>query len=74
MLIRIPAVLSPEVLEYVPRGRSYDMPMLFDTLIAGGHRVRSHHVSSYWLDIGRPADYEKINELVTIMEMVGDLE
>jgi dTDP-glucose pyrophosphorylase len=54
-------VLSPEVLEHVPRGRSYDMPMLFDTLIAGGRRVRSHHVSSYWLDIGRVPDYERAN-------------
>ncbi len=54
-------VLSPEALEHVPRGRSYDMPMLFDTLIAGGQRVRSHHVSSYWLDIGRMPDYERAN-------------
>ena len=54
-------VLSPECLAHVPPGCSYDMPSLFDTLIASGHRVRSHHVSNYWLDIGRMPDFERAN-------------
>ena len=54
-------VLSPESLAQVPSGCSYDMPTLFDTLIASGQRVRSHHVSSYWLDIGRMPDFERAN-------------
>jgi NDP-sugar pyrophosphorylase family protein len=54
-------VLSPECLAHVPRGRFYDMPSLFDTLIAGGQRVRSHYVSSYWRDIGFMPDFERAN-------------
>jgi dTDP-glucose pyrophosphorylase len=54
-------VLSPECLACVPRDRYYDMPTLFDTLIATGRRVRCHHVSSYWLDIGRIPDLERAN-------------
>ncbi|MFM2056680.1 MAG: hypothetical protein RLY71_1065 [Pseudomonadota bacterium] len=54
-------VLSPQSLTHVPHGRPFDMPALFDALIAGGQRVRSHHVSSYWLDIGRMPDFERAN-------------
>lgn len=54
-------VLSPHCLELVPRGRSFDMPTLFDELIACGQRARCHHVRSYWLDIGHLHDYERAN-------------
>ncbi|MCW5632649.1 MAG: nucleotidyltransferase family protein [Rubrivivax sp.] len=52
-------VLSPQVIELVPRGQCFDMPALFEALIAGGGRARCHHVRSYWLDIGQPPDYER---------------
>lgn len=54
-------VLSPSVLELVPRGGNFDMPSLFDTLISRGMKARCHHVRSYWLDIGRMSDYERAN-------------
>ncbi|MEI7967449.1 MAG: nucleotidyltransferase family protein [Betaproteobacteria bacterium] len=54
-------VLSPECLAHVPHGHPYDMPALFEALIASGHRVRSHQVSSYWLDIGSLPDLDRAN-------------
>ena len=54
-------VLSPAALALVPRGQLFDMPALFDALIAKGQRARCHHVRSYWLDIGRLSDYERAN-------------
>ena len=54
-------VLSPPALAMVPRGQHFDMPTLFDALIARGLRARCHHVRSYWLDIGRMPDYERAN-------------
>lgn len=54
-------VLSPDCLDLVPQGRAFDMPSLFETLIASGGRARSHLVSSYWLDIGRVPDFERAN-------------
>ncbi len=54
-------VLSPSVLELVPHGTFFDMPSLFDAAIARGLRARCHHVDGYWLDIGRPADFEQAN-------------
>lgn len=54
-------VLSPSVLGLVPHGTFFDMPSLFDAAIAQGLRARCHHVDGYWLDIGRPADFEQAN-------------
>ncbi|MCE4538176.1 nucleotidyltransferase family protein [Pelomonas sp. P7] len=54
-------VLSPSVLELVPSDTFYDMPSLFDEAVRRGMRARCHHIDGYWLDIGRPADYERAN-------------
>jgi NDP-sugar pyrophosphorylase family protein len=52
-------VLSPHVLDCVPKDTLFDMPALFDALAKGGRRTRCHPVDGYWLDIGRASDYEK---------------
>jgi dTDP-glucose pyrophosphorylase len=54
-------VLSPRMLELVPRRAFFDMPSLFESAIAKGLQTRCHHVDGYWLDIGRPADFEQAN-------------
>ena len=54
-------VFSPEVLERVPSGTFFDMPMLFEDLIASGARTQCYFINGYWLDIGRVPDYEKAN-------------
>jgi len=54
-------VLSPQALDVVPRDQYFDMPSLFEALIARGMRARCHTINGYWLDIGRPPDYEQAN-------------
>ena len=54
-------VLSPEALARVPAGTFFDMPMLFEELIAHGARTQCYFINGYWLDIGRIPDYEKAN-------------
>ena len=54
-------VISPHVLELVPRGTFYDMPALFESASAQGLRARCHRIDGYWLDIGRLPDYERAN-------------
>ena len=54
-------VLSPHVLELVPRSAFFDMPSLFETATAQGLRARCHRIDGYWLDIGRLPDYERAN-------------
>ncbi len=54
-------MLSPEVLDYIPKNEFYDMPTLFEKLINGGKNVVSFPLREYWLDIGRMSDYERAN-------------
>lgn len=52
-------VLSPQVLDLVPREEFFDMPTLFATMVERGMRTRCHTIDGYWLDIGRLPDYER---------------
>lgn len=54
-------VLSPHVLELVPRATFFDMPSLFESAARQGMQARCHHIEGYWLDIGRLHDYERAN-------------
>lgn len=54
-------VLSPKVLGLVPQNEFFDMPSLFERLIADGLKSRCHTIDGYWLDIGRLPDYERAN-------------
>lgn len=54
-------VLSPEALNLVPSNQFFDMPSLFEQLVANGQKTRCHRLDGYWLDIGRMPDYERAN-------------
>ena len=54
-------VLSQHVLELVPRDSYFDMPSLFEAAAKRGLNARCHRIDGYWLDIGRPPDYERAN-------------
>lgn len=51
-------VLAPEAFRRVPAEVYFDMPQLFDALIAGNKGVWCHRVDGYWLDIGHRSEYE----------------
>ena len=55
-------VFEPRVLEYIKEGERLDFPDLVKRLISKGETVRGFVFNGYWLDIGRPEDYEKANE------------
>lgn len=52
---------SPEVLEFIEVNRYLDFPNLVQNLIAAGRPVKGYVFNDYWLDIGRPDDYERAN-------------
>lgn len=54
-------VLSPAVLSHVPEDTLFDMPALFEALIANKMNAATYKVRGYWLDIGRTPDYQKAN-------------
>lgn len=52
---------SKRILKLVPDGAAYGFDHLMGDLIAGGHDVRAYPWEGYWLDIGRPDDYDRAN-------------
>jgi len=51
--------LSPEALDYLPRDASFDMPTLFERLMADGRKTAAYPLWEYWLDIGRLEEFER---------------
>jgi len=54
-------LLEPDCIDLIPDNKFYDMPTLFEELIAAKEKIISFPLQEYWLDIGRVADYEKAN-------------
>jgi NDP-sugar pyrophosphorylase family protein len=52
-------VLEPEAVDLIPRDTFFDMPMLFEALLARGAAASVFPVREYWLDIGRLDDLER---------------
>jgi NDP-sugar pyrophosphorylase family protein len=55
-------IFNPRVLNYISVGEKLDFPDLVKTLISSGETVKGFIFDGYWLDIGRPEDYDKANE------------
>ena len=51
--------LSPEALDYLPTKTLFDMPSLFEHLIAAGKTTAAYPLREYWLDIGRVEEFER---------------
>ena len=54
-------VLEPEVLEAIPENEYFDMPTLFEKLIAQETETAAFPIREYWLDVGQLADFERAN-------------
>ena len=54
-------LLDPDCIDLIPDNEFYDMPTLFEELIAAKEKIVSFPLQEYWLDIGRIADYERAN-------------
>jgi len=52
-------LFKKEILESIPKNTFYNATDLLDKAIANQRKVISYPLSSYWLDVGKPADYEK---------------
>jgi NDP-sugar pyrophosphorylase family protein len=52
-------VFEPRVLQYIPYNQYLDFPDLILKLIAAGETVSGYKFDGYWMDLGRPDDYER---------------
>jgi NDP-sugar pyrophosphorylase family protein len=55
-------VLSRSVLNLIPKKGRFDFPDLVQKILAEKMHVYCHPYDGYWMDIGRPEDYEQAIE------------
>ncbi len=51
-------VLNPDTLDHIPHNSFFDMPSLFETLMTMKKNTVAFPVHEYWLDVGKPDDFE----------------
>ncbi|MEO1794799.1 MAG: sugar phosphate nucleotidyltransferase, partial [Pseudomonadota bacterium] len=56
-------VYSARALSYIAPGAYLDFPDLVGRLLAAGEQVRVYRNDAFWLDIGRPDDYARAQDL-----------
>jgi dTDP-glucose pyrophosphorylase len=54
-------VLDPQVLKYIPKDEYFDMPQLFEKIVADQKQAAVFPIREYWLDIGQKHDFDKAN-------------
>lgn len=54
-------VLTPDTLNLIPRGHPMDMTGLFEIAVQKGMTTLSFPIREFWMDIGKPEDYERAN-------------
>jgi len=54
-------MLDPRCIDLIPSDNFYDMPELFENLIARKEKTVSFPLREYWLDIGRMEEFEQAN-------------
>ncbi len=62
--------LSPKALSYIPEGRFYDMPSLFEALLAHQHETNVYHINEYWFDLGTPDDLDVAAQYIERQETI----
>ncbi len=62
---------SRRIMDFVPEGVPFGFDHLMLKLIAEHQDVRAHPFDGYWLDIGRPDDYDRAN--TEFREIIGRL-
>jgi len=55
-------IFEPRVLELIPAGRRFDLPDLVRSMIGAGEEILAYRHGGYWLDIGRPDDYQRAQD------------
>ncbi len=61
-------VFEPRVLAHIPIGEYLDFPDLVLKLIAAGEKVNGFPFDGYWMDLGRPDDYQQANQDFSTMQ------
>ncbi|MEX1211418.1 MAG: nucleotidyltransferase family protein [Balneolaceae bacterium] len=55
-------LMKREITDRIPKNAFFDTTDLMENLIEDGKKVISYPLNGYWLDIGKPEDFEKAQE------------
>jgi NDP-sugar pyrophosphorylase family protein len=55
-------LFKKELIDLIPANDSFDATHFMERVIASKKKLLSYPILGYWLDIGRPEDYEKAQE------------
>ena len=66
--------LAKSTLDTIPEGQRFDMPQLFGALNDGSGAVRVYPTDAFWVDVGRPEDYERIQTLYRTAQTLREPE
>jgi NDP-sugar pyrophosphorylase family protein len=58
-------LLEPSAYDCIPDGRPFDMTDLIQKLLDAGRTVVGFPIMEYWIDVGRPEDYKKVQDFAT---------
>lgn len=58
------------VLKYIPKSTYFDFPDLIKILLRNGEKIACYQHEGYWLDIGRPEDYEEANNIIKTLKII----
>ena len=63
-------MIKKELIGKIPKNEYYDITDLMDTLTEEGGTLAHNPIIGYWVDIGRPIDYEQAQEFVKHLKYV----
>ncbi|MBN8703424.1 MAG: nucleotidyltransferase family protein [Bacteroidetes bacterium] len=55
-------LIKKPLIDFIPSNQKYDATDFIELLLSKGKKVIYFPILNYWLDIGKPEDYEKANE------------
>jgi len=64
-------IFEPRALQMLPKNERIDLPDFVKRLVAAGETINCYPYDGYWLDIGRPDDYQQA--VADLDKIVGDL-
>lgn len=61
--------LNPEIFDYIPDGRPFSIEREIFPKLAEEGELHGYNFKDYWIDIGKPSDYLKANQLLLDAEI-----
>lgn len=57
-------ILNKSLIERIPRNKFYDITDLMENLVKEGGKLNFSPIRGFWIDIGKPLDYQQAQEFV----------